>query len=704
MSVKRAGATQRLMAKCEWSVAAVAVLAMSAFGGEKSGTEADDGPTLPRAVAVQADREVRLPEGLAPKAEAAAARWDLKNCVSRLTAPGAAGQHDLLWELAKTLQDSPKARQDADLLAVADWLLFDAGLWREPVLAKAVAGVAAASPAMEEKLLGARLKAWIATAAAGSNGHEPWLWPEYRNDGSGALPVAIKALWKDGPRSNPMTRVWMAAALASVDCEEGLPQLEEARKALAQHLPIYAKQLDLAVANSLAGGGAKACLPLLLDIAEIELAKPAMPPVAPSAAASATSTAAPPAAAPSRSGRPAAQAAGPLRGRPAGPRAFSPALMRFYGLTGWIPSLLPEAAAPEARVAEARAWLAANSAKLSWNRELNRFAGGSPQPGLEALHRAAVELDGRLKTECVDALAGPDGLESAALRAVGFAEKQPAAAGEKAFGRFLLACADSARRAHGESLCTSRWRNALYVKVPALDRELGAELWKGHIRHQLLHNSQFGPNGLAYLPARYQGVDLGVVDRARRALEPELKETLKDGNGDKDAPASELLRRHLAYLVAGGKVEDAELRKLLQAASPKESAERHGVRLWANVLASFNEPAGLRLLLLYAEVEPQMTVYCLSSFEYLTGLSDLEFDRKMEDLGPEDRAARMDRDSRWLADNSAKLNWDWSRRRFAVAGAAEGPRGKEAQQRHRPQPAPDAEPDTRAPAAPMEQF
>jgi hypothetical protein len=622
-------------------------------------------------------REAVPPAELVKKMEAAARSWDLKDAAGRLARPGADGQHDLLWEIAKLGEKAPKARQDQDLLAVADWLLFEAGLWREPLLVGAVATVTSFAPEMEAKLLGQRLKVWISLAAPAANAKEPWLWPEYRNEHSKALARAVKDLWKEHPRNNPIVRAWMAAALAAVDLDEGTSQLSEARQALAQDLPAQAKQLDYAIANSLANGGAKAGLPLLLELANAEIAKAGEPtapragggPVRPSrrgvlvpGAAPGTAAEAPPTFAPTLN-----SFDGYTGWIPCARGAFSPSLSSFYGLAGWIPSLLPEADSAAVRTAEAAKWLKENFAELDWDQNVHRFVGGRPQPGLEPLLRSAQAVDKKFSAGCMAALAVLNGLEAAVVRVVGIMEQQPAAARGKVLRDFLLVATDTVRRAHGESLCTPKWREALYVKLPGLDRDLGVELWQGHIRNQLLRCGQQGPTGLADLSVRYLGVDLTLVDQARRALEPELRQVLKK----EDAAPTDALRHNLAYLFAGGKVEDGRLVKLLEAAKPENPMERHGVRVWASVLSAFNEPSGLRLLLLDAKADPEMLPRCLSDFEYLTGLSELAYDKKLEELGPAERSARVDQDLRWLAANQGKLSWDPAKRRFGGAAAAE---------------------------------
>jgi hypothetical protein len=164
---------------------------------------------------------------------------------------------------------------------------------------------------------------------------------------------------------------------------------------------------------------------------------------------------------------------------------------------------------------------------------------------------------------------------------------------------------------------------------------------------------------------------------------------LKEDKDESLAPA-EALRRNLAYLCAGGKVGDAQLVKLLDAAKPENPMERHGVRVWASVLASFNEPSGLRLLLLYAKTDPELSARCLSDFEYLTGIADVEYDKKLEELEPAARGARVDRDLRWLAANQGKLSWDWTRRRFAGAAAPAEKAGPGKDPEAQPEPAPEA--------------
>ncbi len=133
-----------------------------------------------------------------PAAEltAAAGRWKLDRAAERAAQPGAAGQHDLFWEILRLWEKDEKARADADLEAVMSWLLFDAGLAGDGNLADPVYGkLPALAPRLGERLLDRRLGGWIATVqAAGASGGEPWLWAEFPGMDRKALAEAVAAL------------------------------------------------------------------------------------------------------------------------------------------------------------------------------------------------------------------------------------------------------------------------------------------------------------------------------------------------------------------------------------------------------------------------------------------------------------------------------------------------------------------------------
>jgi len=584
------------------------------------------------------------------KLAAAAARWKIENALKRIRRAGAAGRHDLFWELLTLLEKDDKARADADLVAVMDWLLFTARLWKHADLGPAASRkIPKLVPALGERLMVVRLEEWISRAAVRYPGGEPWNWPEFSGNGRRNLGKAARKLLTAGPRHNPLTRVWIAAALVVAGEKDGGKELAAARKLLKERLPSRDARVTYLLGSSLATGGARECLALLLDAAESHQADNRVPRGR---------------VVPGKSGRPvpeekldeAAEKVPAKRARPFVRSYWPPALTRFYALVGWI--LPADRGNASGTIAAARKWLGANLAKLSWDAKVGRFAGGAPQPGLEALHRAAAALRKKSGYDVISGLrVGTHSAVNALLQLVDFGQKDAAAARTAEF----KAVAKELIRLAGSSL--SSYRTKLMPKLAAVAPELAVEVCVSSISPVL---EQMATTGSYYDLASLRGVKPEMLAAACARLRPEFKKRYLEAG--KTNSAEKKMYTGLTYLYVGGKLSQGEVHRLVSDGIKANARYQRQLIQAADYVARTGSVAGLRLMLAVARVEiaaggSRVPRYnpALSNFNRLVGWAGHHM--KISGASLED----VRKAEKWIDEHEKSLKWDAGKQRFTGA-------------------------------------
>jgi hypothetical protein len=576
-----------------------------------------------------------------PKELAAAAeRWKLERAAERAAQPGVAGQHDLFWEVVKLWEADAKARADADLAAVVDWLLFTVGLWNDQNLADPVYGkVPTLVPALGDKLMDKRLAVWVASLQTSSGGGEPWTWADFPGLDKKALAAAVGRQMKSGPRSNPVARAWLAVLLASAGDEKGLEELSAARAALEKDLPSRAGQINAAMATSLSNAGIKACLPLLLDLAEAELAGAKAPPPA------------------DRFGRP---MPGDFGGG-YGPGTVPWSLTRFHQLVGWPTAKLSAAGADlKAAVAKARTWLKDSYPRLAWDAKLRRFTGGVVQPGMERLGAAAAAVEKKWNLSVLDRLgSGQQTYYGALQELVGVMENQAEAAKDPAAIELFSILLEEA----GPSLPSYGSSDSLRTRLARLSPELAGRYMACGIKTSLL--SRGGSNLDYYLQSLSAG-DAKAVKEAMAILAPEMEKLYAEAAKGTDAERT--LNLALACLFTGAKLDKKELAALV-AKAPASSGGYSGdstLAQRAQSMARCGRTGGLRLLLAVGRKEigrysTDGANHPIRQFGQLAGWR--AFGESTAGTAEEELA----RAEAWLDKYDSRLVWDRNRGQFTGA-------------------------------------
>jgi hypothetical protein len=604
-------------------------------------------PIRPAAVVKPAPAPASYPDR---KLAAAAARWKIKDAANRIRQAGAAGRHDLFWEVLTLLEKNDKARTDADLVAVMDWLLFKAELWKHKDLGPAAARkIPKLVPALGERLLEARLKEWVSLAAVRYGGGDPWTWPEFSGKGRKRLGKAARRLLATGPRHNPMTRVWIAAALVVAGEKNAGKELAEARRLLAERLPSKVNLVTLSLGNSLAAGGAKECLELLLDAAE-NYAMRLHPLPAPADRLRG------PEALPGGRGK-LLEGDGEVSAKPYYRRSYWPApLTRFYSLVGWIrPADMTNL---KEKIAAARKWLGANGAKLDWDAKTKRFSGGAFQPGLEAFHKAAAALKKKSGFDVVAGLsAGTHNAIGALQQLLAFGEKDAAAAKTAEFREVARGLIHLA----GNTL--SGYQTALMSKLSVLAPELATEVYISLLRSALV---QVGSGGY-YRLSSLNGVKPKVIEAACAKLLPEFKKCYESAAKSSDAAAK--MYAGIAYLCVGGKLSQDEICRLLDDGFKTRLSYKHQLTQVAASMTRSGRTAGLRVMLAVARSESVTNGHnrhskMLYLFRQLVGWGNRP--ATAGSIGGQVRKAE-----KWLDEHEKSLKWDATKGRFVGALAPE---------------------------------
>ena len=556
---------------------------------------------------------------------AAAERWKLQRAPERAGQPGAAGQHDLFWEVLRLWEKDPKARADADLTAVMDWLLFSAGLWMDPNLADPIYGkVPVLVPALGEALLDRRLAGWVGTLQAGSSGTEPWLWPDFAGIDRKAFAAAVRRAKQTGPKNNPVAVAWLATALVAVDDPKGPEELTAAQAGLAKDLPSRAAQINLAILESLSRTGSRACLGMFLDQAEAELAKP-----------------------------------GAERDRPVYGGSMPYPLTRFFQMVGWtFRGFLSGRPDYKAELAKARTWLKENQDKLAWDPKLRRFTGGAPQPGMEKLMGAAEKVQKDWGLNIAERLiSGAFDSRGMAQELLTLMESKPQAAKDPALGDLVLALLSEDRS------LSSYERMAYYTRITKLNPALAAGFWTADLREALLKDDAYG---LESLIRSMSGSESAPLDAISKQLVGEFEklyaEAAKSGDQEK------ALKAALALLYVGGKLDKKELAELVAKAPATWTSGGSDNRLtrWARSIMSAGRPAGLRVLLAVgrremASYRPQGGAHPIRSFWYSAGW------REYADGAGGPAEEELTKAETWLDRYEGTIKWDKNKGRFAGA-------------------------------------
>jgi hypothetical protein len=570
--------------------------------------------------------------------KAAARRWKMKSAVERLRIPGAAGQHDLFWEILAIWEKQAKARKDKDLIAVMDWLLFKVGLWKHTDLGPAAAKqLPDLVPEIGKRLLVARLGDWVVRQAGSFRGGEPWTWPEFAGKKRKHLATAAAELLQTGPKHNPLTRIWIAAAMLAGGAEGADKEMAATRKLLKQRLPSKFSGVSATVAISLAGTGVTKGLALLLDAAEAELDD--------------------------RDKR--AKSPDPrYRARPHG--AYRPAsrgwptpLVRFYSLVRWMQP--PGGAQTNERargaLTEAREWLKANLAKLKWDPAARRYAGGEPQAGLEKFFKAAAVLKEKYGYEEVDRLVDRQVSAASALaRLLALADAKPALTGDENFA----AVAAELIKLGGDALLRAGSSSSqdFFKKISKLPRPLAVEFYVSVFGDALRSTRRYNLSRLSLA----QHADPAIFRAACEKLRPEFRKACETAAKGSDSGAA--LEAALRYLYVGGDVPQEKLTELVKSVSASSYSQRSHLKTWSETMIRSGMARGLRVCLALAQEESARSgSYYIRAFGKYAGWYTRNQYRYP------DAKTELARALKWLPANESKLTWNAAEKRFGGAPA-----------------------------------
>jgi hypothetical protein len=564
----------------------------------------------------------RTQEAAAPAKEmkVAAGRWKIDKSLERLRKPGAAGQHDLFWEIVHLWEKQKKSRTDGALRAVMKWLLFDAGLYGDERLKHAVfTKVPALVPALGKIILDKQVGHWAKRAAAGQRGGEPWCWPHYRSVDRKALAAAVKRAIAAGPKHNPLVRFWLAAGLLAAGDADGAKALETARQQLGRDMPHIAERTTLSLYESMATAGVPGILPVILDGAEREIA--------------------------ARKSI-----------RDADWQRFSN-LKRFYALLGW--SLKTPYGFPDRDkvIPECRAWVKANRQKLKWDARKRQFVGGATQLGMKRFREAYAPLLEKYGFDAVKSFKRNRWPSGCLHDLAAVMSKKAKAARDADVARLMLVYAQ-------EPQAQSRPQTVrlLLGDVSKLNPELGARLWAMLLKANLPPTMRRDP--LKVLGNRVL-CDAKVVEAAFALLRAEFKVDYARASAGKDPGVR--MAAAMKYLFAGGRIRHDELKKLVEKAPADwDATARTGiVPRWDWVLREAGRASVLRLMLVRAELAPPSTKVDYRSpawqFRNYVGWFD---GRGKPKPSPREALAGY---RVWLDKYEDKLKWNRGEKRFTGA-------------------------------------
>jgi hypothetical protein len=571
---------------------------------------------------------------------AAAERWKMKRAVKRMKRPGATGQHDLFWEILGLWEKQEKSRADADLVASMDWLLFEARLWKDPDLASAAAKrIPNLVPALGQKLIVARLEAWVGRQASRYSGNEPWRWREFQGKNRKHLGTAAEQLLKTGPKHNPLTRIWMAAALLAGEGPGAEKEFASTWKLLHDRLPSRAPGLTQRVALSLANGGVKGGLKLLLDVAQDELDRRA------------------------RAAKPGAAGTGrPIRSRhyarPSS-RFWPVTLTRFYSLAGWLPPTRSQYTDSRARasITTSRKWLKGNLTKLSWEIKTGRFTGGAPQPGMEKFFKAAAALKAKYGFNGADQMVSRGIAPSGALNnLLALIAAKPGLARDENLGPVAEVLVERS----GETIfhTSSRSGESLFARLARLPAPLGVNIYAAAFGQALRSTRQYSTSRLS-LAAR---ADPAVLQAACLKLKPEMKKDYQAALKGTDSGAK--LEAGLRYLFVGGEVPQSRLSELVKNATASSYSKRAHVKTWMDYMINAGMARGLRLCLALAQAESTTggTSYMRTFGKYVGWYKSNQYRFP-------NAKSELAKALKWLPANEARLKWNKAARNFSGASA-----------------------------------
>jgi hypothetical protein len=576
------------------------LLTVNAFSGAPGETPAVPAVELPEKVAVELARD-----------------WKLERIAERSKQPGATGQHDVFWQLLQLCEHDARAREDVNIEALMDWLLFAANLWTEPSLREpAYSKLPVLIPKLGARLLGKRLSSWISAVGLRANGNEPWAWTEFPTIDKTALAGTVRHAMESESHHNPLVRVWLAAALLACEDPEGARKLAAARNDVEKGLPQQAVAFHKELTSHLADNGVRAALPLVLQQAEFELSDPT-----PDA------------------------------------RRFSGSLSRFYQLLGWtIPSNPVD---PKVQLANAREWLSAHQSKLSWDRNKRRYTTDAPPPGMAALYEAASAAEKKFGFKSLEGLtAGQAGHSAVMCELLALMEKNPDIDKDPIAGDLLIALLSAGATA---------WylrdnANVVLSQLPKRNPGLGTRVWAAAIRGAMAANPMWGAGDLV---GRIPDVDASILNNAFANLLPEYEKAYEKALKTGDVGAS--LNAAMHCLLAGGKPDRGQLLALLATMPADWAGNRQDSKLqqWYGAMFRAGRIGALRLLLiegefLIAKYEPKAHMHPLQSFQRYVGWIDYE-----APVGTaEEQLARC---TEWLAKNETALKWDPRTNRFGGA-------------------------------------
>lgn len=563
-----------------------------------------------------------------PPAQAIAAaseKWKLRRLAERAAKPGTTGQQDVLWEILALCEQKPEAREDADLSAIVEYLLFDLNLWKSPLLTDPVfVRVPKLLPGLGERLLDSRVSEWMNRTGMECTGTEPWTWKDFRRIDAGALAASIRRVTALSSKHNPLVRFWGAAALLALEDGEGLKDFPAALADLQRNFPDQANDMYLQVLEQLMTHGIRQALPLVVNQAER------------------TSNGPRPAEGP------------PVR------TGHTPLTLtqRFCVCLGW-PPLNESEDGRKVEIGRFREWLSENLQSLTWDPVTRRFRSDVPPPGAEALYAAAQAIEKRWNMKCIDPTA-PSPYEARTLirdlmRRI---RTEQAFAEDPAIGDLLTALLESRSL---RALQNSELRTSLLQQAPKANRKLGLRLWTSALRDAL---SSSEPR--SDVIGQMHKLDAEFIRETLAGLVPSLQKACETA-GDKE-DIDETLNAVMALLFAGGPLDRKEMAALLEKGgvgwtSPKSATSP--ISRWLLALKQGGRTGYLRVLLALSSLDPddyrKNYEHPLRLFLTACGWTP------QKDTTAETGSQLLDVCQSWLDRNEGKLSWDWNRSRFTGA-------------------------------------
>ncbi|MGD0089441.1 MAG: hypothetical protein ABSE73_05925 [Planctomycetota bacterium] len=566
---------------------------------------------------------------------AVAKKWKISDLAERLKQPGAAGQHDVFWEMLKLCEDKEEARKDEHVAAVMEWLLFEVGLCsNKDTVEAAFTRLPALLPSIGARLLDKRLKDWLATVGGDFGGISPWQWPEFRKIDAGAMGAAVRRLRQTGPKHNPLARLWVAAALVAVDDAEGPQAFAAETVEVEKSHSLQSSAIIGRVLESLAQGGIKQALPLYADWAEREVVQ--------------------------------------MRAKdPPEVRAWEAfPLAQLYQLLGWPQPTqvwrngkLAGKIDAKAEGTRTKEWLNKNLAALAWDPLRRRFVCDAPPPGMEALYAPARAVEKRYELKVLDSLAQPQAMDMSRLvgEVVSLMEKNAEAAKDAVVASFLLALLD---QPSGRNLCQLQCRSLLLIHLPKLNPELGAQVLAKALKSALSDEEYYQPASLLNTDPQ---PDEELVRAACGALLSEYEKSYAEARTAGNIEAA--LHAAIQLFFVGGKPDPQEVVELIgKAPLTWVSGKQEGLlHRWMNEMFSAHRTGYLRLLLINAArdldgYQPGKAYnHPLSRFQFICNWT--QTGNGLPGTGPEMLAQCKE----WLDKNESRLKWDREHSKFTGA-------------------------------------